>query len=148
MRFTRPTFLTVILGLTLVLAALLAGEAIVAWRYHRTTTEGVLHDYAGYAVDEYTRRAEQRLAYEVYPALNLLARSAAAPKLVSPQQLAIKADSQTRRSLALAEFGFRITGGRVREPGTPPSPIGRGVGREVKSASPQVTPELLEWIRD
>src|SRR5881394_4078931 len=109
-RISRPAFLTVILGLTLVLAALLAGEAIVAWRYHRTTAEGVLHDYAGYAVDEYTRRAEQRLAYEVYPALNLLARSAAKPILPSPQQLAIRADSQTRRALGLAQFGFRIRG--------------------------------------
>ena len=138
----RPTFLTVILGLTLVLAALLAGEAIVAARYHRTTAEGVLRDYAGYALDEYTRRAEQRLAYELYPALNLIARGAAASVLPSPQQLAVKADSQAKKSLALAEFAFRITG--VLEPRENSSVQGEAKA----SASPRVPPPMLDWIRD
>jgi len=123
MRFSRPAFLTVVLGLILVLAGLLGAQAIIVARYHRNTAEGVLRDYAGYAADEYARRAEQRLAYQVYPALSALAHVSAKGPVPSPEQLAVHADSQTQKALGFAQFAFRValpdSGMRCKGSGAP-----------------------------
>src|SRR5262245_22306615 len=108
MQFSRPAFLSLLLVLILVLAGLLGAQAIIVAQYHRSTAEGVLRDYAGYAADEYARRAEQRLAYQLYPALNALAHVPGNGPVPSPEQLAVQADSQTRRALESARFAFRI----------------------------------------
>jgi signal transduction histidine kinase len=156
MPFSRPAFLTVVLGLILVLAGLLGAQSIIVARYHRNTAEGVLRDYAGYAADEYARRAEQRLAYQVYPALNALAHVGARGSVPSPERLAVHADSQTRRALGMAQFAFRValpdSEPHCKGPGAPACVVRNSVGdpsrpSRVATSIPRAAGES-SWIAD
>jgi signal transduction histidine kinase len=62
-------YVVVALGLTLVLAMVLALMVQSTAVYHRGTAERVLRDYASFAAEQYANRAQQRLANAVYPAL-------------------------------------------------------------------------------
>jgi signal transduction histidine kinase len=74
---TRSLFVVVALGLTLVLAVVLALLAQNSATYQRSTAEGVLRDYAAFAAEEYASRAQQRMTSVVYPRLNQLTQAGA-----------------------------------------------------------------------
>ena len=104
-------FVVVALGLTLVLAVVLALLAQASAAYHRSTAEGVLRDYAAFAAEQYAGRAQQRLASAVYPALNLLTQSGTGRgdgRLPGPASLAASADQQAAVSLGSAAALFRL----------------------------------------
>jgi signal transduction histidine kinase len=104
-------FVVVALGLTLVLAVVLALLAQASATYHRSTAEGVLRDYAAFAAEQYAGRGQQRLAYAVYPALNLLTQAGTGRRdgrLPDPASLAASADQQARASLGSAAALFRL----------------------------------------
>ena len=62
-------YVVVALGLTLVLAVVLALMVQSTALYHRGTAERVLRDYAAFAAEQFANRSQQRLANAVYPAL-------------------------------------------------------------------------------
>ncbi len=104
-------FVVVALGLTLVLAVVLALLAQASATYHRSTAEGVLRDYAAFAAEQYAGRAQQRLAYAVYPVLNLLTQAGTGRldgRLPDTASLAASADQQARASLGSAAALFRL----------------------------------------
>ena len=116
-------FVVMALGLTLVLAVVLALLAQASATYHRSTAEGVLRDYAAFAAEQYAGRAQQRLAYAVYPALNLLTQAGTGRRdgrLPDPASLAASADQQARASLGSAAALFRLV-----LSGGPPAVTGR-----------------------
>ena len=71
----RARYVTVALGLTMLLAIALATLAQSTAVYHRGTAERVLNDYAAFAAEGYAGRASQRLAGLLYPELNRLAQA-------------------------------------------------------------------------
>jgi signal transduction histidine kinase len=104
-------FVVAALGLTLMLAMVLALLAQASAAYHRNTAEGVLRDYAAFAAEQYAGRAQQRLAYAVYPALNLLTQAGTGRpngRLPDSASLTASADQQARTSLGSASVVFRI----------------------------------------
>ena len=131
----RSMFAVAALGLTLILAMVLALLAQASAAYHRNTAEGVLRDYAAFAAEQYAGRAQQRLAYAVYPALNLLTQAGTGRRngrLPDPASLAASADQQGRSSLGSAEALFRLP-----LAGGPPAMAGR-----------DTSARLRHWVSD
>ncbi len=58
---SRSALVVTLLALTLLLAALLAAQALMAARYHRVAAERALRDYSRFAAAEFARRAEEAL---------------------------------------------------------------------------------------
>lgn len=76
-RRLRVAFIVVLLLVTLLVVVVLALQAINTSRYHRTTAEKVLNDYARLAAGQYAGRASQDLYYNlVNPVIQQLARFA------------------------------------------------------------------------
>jgi signal transduction histidine kinase len=79
-RRLRIVFLVAILLMTLLLVVFLAAQAIMTARYHQTTAEGVLRDYARLAASQYAGRASQDLYYDlINPVIQRLSRLPAGP---------------------------------------------------------------------
>lgn len=128
-------FVVVALGLSLVLAFLLALVAQISTTYQRATAEGVLRDYASFAAEQYVNRAQQRLATGTYQALTLLSEAGTGrPQgaLPSVATLSATADRPIAALLRSASGLFRVAlhGGTVAVDGIPR------------------TPALLAWISD
>ena len=74
-RRLRVAFIVILLLVTLLVVVVLALQAITTARYHRTTAEKVLRDYARLAAGQYANRASQDLYYNlVNPAIQRLSR--------------------------------------------------------------------------
>ncbi len=98
------------LGLTLVLATVLALMAQASAAYQRTTAEGVLRDYAAFAAEQYAVRVQQRLATAAYPVLNQLREAGAGrPDGILPESLPSPADAQGLGLLRSTESLFRLS---------------------------------------
>jgi signal transduction histidine kinase len=79
-RRLRVVFLVTTLLATLLVVVFLAVQAIMTSRYHQTTAEGVLRDYARLAANQYAARASQDLYYNlISPALQRLSRMPPGP---------------------------------------------------------------------
>ena len=133
----RSMFVVAALGLTLILAMVLALMAQASAAYHRNTAEGVLRDYAAFAAEQYAGRAQQRLAYAVYPALNLLTQTGTGRpngRLPEAKSLAA-ADQQARASLGTAAALFRLplAGGFAALTGDTSSRLRRWVSDTVRT---------------
>jgi signal transduction histidine kinase len=75
-RRLRVVFIVALLLVTLVVVVALAVQAITTSRYHQTTAEKVLRDYARLAAGQYAGRASQDIYYNlVNPAIQKLARA-------------------------------------------------------------------------
>jgi len=106
----RAVFVAAALGLTLLLAAILALMAQASAAYQRNAAEGVLRDYAALAAEQYVNRAQQRLATGAYPVLNVLgAAGVGRPKGKLPVSLPTGADLQGQGLLPSAESLFRLS---------------------------------------
>jgi signal transduction histidine kinase len=99
----------VFLLLALLLAGVLASQAISAARYHRATAERVLKDYAAFAVRSYAMRAANQVYYYgIYPAAQALAAVPERPgPLPSPESLRRGADRNLQQALGLVSYFFR-----------------------------------------
>lgn len=85
----RSGFIVSLLLLTLLLAMILAGQAIATARYHQTSAEGVLRDYAKLAAGQFAARASQDLYYNrINPTLQELTRTANEPLPSPPDSVA------------------------------------------------------------
>ena len=74
-RRLRAVFIVVLLLVTLLVVVVMALQAITTSRYHRTTAEKVLKDYARLAAGQYAGRASQDLYYNlVNPGIQRLVR--------------------------------------------------------------------------
>ncbi len=106
----RGVFVVAAMGLTLVLAAILAVMAQSSATYHRTTAEGVLRDYAAFAAEQYVNRSQQRLATAAYPVLNLL-RESGAGRIGGglPDISPTSGDPQSQGLLRSADGFFRLS---------------------------------------
>ena len=133
----RSMFVVAALGLTLILAMVLALMAQASAAYHRNTAEGVLRDYAAFAAEQYAGRAQQRLAYAVYPALNLLTQTGTGrPNGRLPEAKSLgAADQQARASLGTAAALFRLplAGGFAALTGDTSSRLRRWVSDTVRT---------------
>ena len=129
----RTVFVAAALGLTLVLAAILALMAQASATYHRTTAEGVLRDYAAFAAEQYVNRAQQRLATGSYPVLNLL-REAGAGRTSGklPATLPSPGDPQSLGLVRSTALFFRLS----------------LVDDAVTSSPGPLDAELSRWIAD
>jgi signal transduction histidine kinase len=75
-RRLRVVFIVTLLLVTLLVVVVLATQAITTSRYHQTTAEKVLRDYARLAAGQYAGRASQDLYYNlVNPAIQQLSRT-------------------------------------------------------------------------
>jgi signal transduction histidine kinase len=101
----------VLLLVSLLLAAVLAYEAIDSARSQRATAEGVLRDYAAFAAEEYTARVARELEYYgVYPILQLLTAmniGEGRVRLPEPASLGATATPAVQQSLGLVRYLFR-----------------------------------------
>jgi len=108
----RGGAIAALLALTLLLTALLAGQAIYAVHSHRQTAEGVLREYAEFAASELVRRATQELTlYAFAPTLRRLATvgvDRVAGPVPSPDSLRPGADDYERSALDVAGYTFRV----------------------------------------
>jgi signal transduction histidine kinase len=129
----RTVFVAVALGLTLVLAAVLALMAQASAIYHRSTAEGVLRDYAAFAAEQYVNRAQQRLATGAFPVLNLL-RESGAGRAGGPLSVVLPSAGypQAQSLLRSTESFFRLSLD-VGDVASNPAPLG---------------PEITRWIAD
>ena len=105
----RASYVVVALGLTMVLAVVLALLVQSTATYHRGTAESVLRDYASFAAEQYANRAQQRLANTVYPVLNLLTQSGTArPGAGLPARASLQAAGPGTQLLRSATALFRL----------------------------------------
>lgn len=112
-RRPRGRLLTVFLGLSLVLAAGLAYQAIDAARSHREAAESVLRDYARVAAWEFARRADGGLsaaAWTAFAPLRQLSPPSSGARLPSPAILARSpsGDSCGCGTVGPASYYFRL----------------------------------------
>lgn len=106
----RTVFVAAALGLTLILAAILALMAQASATHQRSTVEGVLRDYASLAAEQYVNRAQQRLATGAYPVLSLLRESGAGRvRGTLPATVPRNGDPQSQGLLRSASSFFRLS---------------------------------------
>lgn len=126
-RRRRGVVVGVLLLLSLGLAALLAFQAQVSAAYHRSSAEGVLHDYAAFAAARFASRAAQELYYYAFnPALAALERARSTSRggaLPPPELLPTGDDTSAHRFLMNSRYDFvlEVKTGQMRIGGTPPS---------------------------
>lgn len=136
---SRSGFIAGLLFFTLALAAILAGEAQLSVKYHRTVVEKVLRDYAMLASDELTRRATNELGFNGFYYLITAMRQAPAGRLLSPDDLAASPDETVRKARDLVLFTFRYdpSSGHLETAGPAPDPPSRAFIEE----------SLAKWTR-
>jgi signal transduction histidine kinase len=132
---SRSPVIVVLLLASLIVVAILAVQAQYAVQSHRAMAESVLRGYAGLAGDEFTRRATTELGFfGYYQAITALreaeSRTGAGP-LPAPDDVAARANDETKRALALARTFYRF------DPAT---------GRLETSGAP-LTPASAAWLR-
>ncbi len=96
--------------LTLLLAVLLAANAMVTARYHRSVAEGVLRDYADYAASELANRVQSTLAQRLFPVLGTVLDGTASDgaRLPSAEDLRARTDSMLWRVAGPGLAWFRV----------------------------------------
>ncbi len=121
MPLSRSRLVAASLGLILVLVVGLAVLAQSRATYHRRIAARVLHDYAQLAAEEYARRAQQRLAVGLNPALQVLGRSGAERGVLPDTASLMRHAGNRERDLLGRAAGFvSLAGGRVEStPGVP-----------------------------
>jgi signal transduction histidine kinase len=124
----RAAFIVLLLLGTLLVAMFLAVQAIATSRYHRSTAEGVLRDYAQLAAGQYAGRASQEVYYNlVNPVIQELARTPAG-----------QFPARSRPDSGAAASALNLVA----------SFIELGPGGELIRAGPDSLAYLGEWIRD
>src|SRR5215469_11232789 len=74
-RNSRTAVIVVLLLISLATGSLLALQALFSDVYHRTTAEGVLHDYSSLVADEVIRRSAADIGYNgYYPLVQVVRR--------------------------------------------------------------------------
>jgi len=107
----RTSLAVVALVLTLGLAVFMAVNAERTAREHRKSAEGMLHDYASLAADQFAERLNVRLATQLYPILALLATRGGAltsGPLPSRERLTPLDGDLQQATLAMTRQLFRI----------------------------------------
>lgn len=147
--------MVVLLLLTLGLTGALAYQAMDAARSHQAIAESVLRDYAAYAAEQYTARAEKELEYYgFYPALLQLCESGAGElsrPLPDPAMVRSHAKKEDiRRALELVRYVFRfdLETGALQVSGRAPPAAVQGWLRDTLATEARTSaPEGWDWVR-
>src|SRR5215467_782880 len=110
-RNSRTAVIVVLLLISLATASLLALQAQFSDVYHRTTAEGVLHDYSSLVADEVIRRSSAEIGYYgYYPLIQIVRRQLEQSGDLSQIRTTMLTtqDEQLKRASTLAKNFFRM----------------------------------------
>src|SRR5215469_6725002 len=117
-RNSRTTVIVTLLLISLVTASFLALQAYFTDVYHRTTAEGVLHDYSSLVADEVIRRSTAEIGYYgYYPIVQVVRRQLERSEDLTQITTVLLAsqDAALKRTSGLAKYYFQmdLPAGRV-----------------------------------
>ena len=108
---SRSGLVVTLLMASLVLAAILAWQAVDTARSHRATAEGVLRDYASLAAGEFARRAIAEVGFRsYYPVITALGGLPGSAQPPVPEEIALDPRAAGAANLVLRTFRLDAEG--------------------------------------